>query len=146
MEFPDNSFKPGLTQLLIRRMTAAAILTVGAVGVVVLFLFNPEEHGAIYPQCWLHKFTGLDCPGCGSLRALHQLTHGHLVTAFRFNPLLVLLLPVAVWMAVCELTWQATGKKLPGITMRPWSWWLLLVVIILFGIGRNLAMFGGRLG
>ena len=43
---------------------------------------------------WLaefHAMTGLWCPGCGGLRAVHDLTHGHLVTALHENALVVLL-------------------------------------------------------
>jgi hypothetical protein len=63
---------------------------------VVLFCFDPSR-SAFYPVCLFHKTTGLLCPGCGSLRALHELLHGHLATAWRFNPLLVGSLPVLFW-------------------------------------------------
>ena len=123
----------------------AILLTAGFVAAAVLFLFNPVEHG-FYPQCLFHQMTGLDCPGCGSLRALHQLSHGHLVAALRFNPLLVLLLPAAAWMGFRAMIRQTTGRQLPGWTMAVWGWWALLAVIIFFGIARNLAIFGGIVG
>ncbi len=44
---------------------------------IVLFCFDPERCG-FYPICIFHQSTGLLCPGCGSLRAMHQLLHGHL--------------------------------------------------------------------
>ena len=66
------------------------------VALVPLYFFNPIEHG-FYPKCMLHSLTGLDCPGCGGLRAVHQLLHGHLVRAFQFNPLFICLLPLGAW-------------------------------------------------
>src|SRR5258708_976408 len=62
-------------------------------GAAVLFLFNPSEWG-FYPFCFFYRTTGLLCPGCGSLRAMHQLLHGHFVAALHFNALFVLSLPL----------------------------------------------------
>src|SRR5687767_5236276 len=61
---------------------------------VLLFFFNPAEH-AFYPRCFLKMTTGLDCPGCGGLRATHQLLHGKVREAFALNPLFVVGLPIA---------------------------------------------------
>src|SRR6266478_6212704 len=59
----------------------------------VLYFFNPAQFG-FYPICFFYKTTGLLCPGCGTLRALHQLLHGHFEAAFRFNPLMVSSVPI----------------------------------------------------
>ena len=76
------------------RVTAFAII--GAVSgaavaavLMVHFLFNPSHYG-FYPRCILYRMTGIYCPGCGALRASHQLIHGHFLTALRCNALLVL--------------------------------------------------------
>src|SRR5258708_4223181 len=53
---------------------------------LILFFHNPSE-SQFYPVCLFHKLTGWHCPGCGSLRALFHLAHGHWATAFHFNPL-----------------------------------------------------------
>src|SRR6266550_1487519 len=67
--------------------------------VAVLYFFNPAEHG-FYPSCLFYKTTGLLCPGCGTLRAVHQLLHGHIAAAFRLNALFVLSIPVLGWWLV----------------------------------------------
>src|SRR3954447_20165 len=74
----------------------AKLLLIPAVfiGLAVLYWFNPAQFG-FYPRCALYETTGLLCPGCGSLRAIHQLLHGHLAAAFQLNALLVLGLPFA---------------------------------------------------
>ena len=59
----------------------------------LLFLFDPARH-AFYPRCPLHSLTGLECPTCGALRALHQLLHGNLRAAYALNPFLFLALPI----------------------------------------------------
>src|SRR5690242_11286080 len=74
-------------RLLIFLSAAAAALSLG-----VLFYFDPSRYH-FYPLCIFHQTTGWLCPGCGSLRACHQLLHGNLSAAFYLNPLFVLSLP-----------------------------------------------------
>jgi Protein of unknown function (DUF2752) len=45
-----------------------------------------------YPRCPFLSLTGLPCPGCGSLRALHDLVHGDLPSALGHNALFVVAL------------------------------------------------------
>src|SRR6266536_3764949 len=62
-------------------------------GAAFLYNFNPSQF-SFYPTCLFYKTTGLLCPGCGTLRAMHQLLHGQIQGAFRFNALLVSSLPI----------------------------------------------------
>jgi hypothetical protein len=119
--------------------TAIAGLAMAAGALVVLFLFDPATHG-FYPVCALHQTTGLLCPGCGTLRALHQLTHGNFAAAWRLNSFVVALLPVGFWLATRELIWLATGRRLPGIVTRPIFGWALVAGLVIFGILRNVPM------
>jgi hypothetical protein len=123
-----------------RKWLLAGLIAAAAAGAALLFLFDPARH-AIYPVCPWHALFGWSCPGCGTLRALHQLTHGNFASAWSFNPLAVALLPVAFWLGLRELAWQAGGKKWPGLITRPWIGWTLAVIVILFGIVRNLPGF-----
>jgi hypothetical protein len=113
------------------------ILAVLAAGGLILFLFDPTQH-SFYPVCPLYKTTGLLCPGCGTLRAVHQLTHGNFAAAWRFNPMFVSLLPVAGWLAFREIVKQLTGRILPGIFTHPVFIWLIVGSLVVFGILRNL--------
>ena len=121
---------------------AAAALVVTA-GVAVLFVFDPSTAG-FFPVCTLHEMTGLQCPGCGGLRAVHQLSHGHLAAAWRLNPLVVALLPVALWLGLREAVRAVTGREWPGIVTRPLFGWLLAGALILFGILRNVPFHPGQ--
>lgn len=103
----------------------------------VLFLFNPSEYG-FYPRCMLYRTTGLYCPGCGGLRAMHQFLHGHVLTALHYNPLAVLSLPFAAFFALQWLRCWLAGQPLPSLVLRPKWIKLLTVVVILFTILRNI--------
>jgi hypothetical protein len=104
---------------------------------VVLFLFDPTR-SAIYPVCHFHKLTGWHCPGCGSLRALHHLTHGELVAAFDCNPLLIASLPMLAWMAIRRLIRKGSHPAPLPSSVRLAAPWVALGAIVLFGILRNL--------
>lgn len=102
-------------------------------------LADPAQPGP-FPACPFRAVTGLDCPGCGSLRALHQLTRGHLVAAADYNALLLAFLPVGagVWLRV--VTSRSRPRVLP-------VWWgrAVLAVLLLWTVIRNLPVFGGVL-
>lgn len=102
-------------------------------------LADPAQPGP-FPTCPFRTVTGLDCPGCGSMRALHQLTRGHVVAAADYNALLLVFLPVGVgvWLRVIA------GKSQPRILP---AWWgrAVLAVVLLWTVIRNLPVFGGVL-
>ncbi len=60
------------------------------------FKFNPTEH-SFFLSCPLRYATGLECPGCGSQRAIHQLLHGDIVAAFKLNPFFILSIPLIIY-------------------------------------------------
>ena len=93
----------------------------------LFYVFDPVITPFL-PRCPLHALTGLNCPGCGSMRALHQLAHGHLSAAFALNPLAMLALP---FLAYC--TWRGETPRLKPGWIRA-----LLAVVVLFGILRNI--------
>jgi hypothetical protein len=107
----------------------AAVALVGAV--------DPNEPGH-YPSCPFLVLTGLYCPGCGGLRAVHALAHGDPAAALGLNPLLVVAAPLlaVLWGRWAVRSWQ--GLPLAAKWLRPSHAWWLLGVMIVFWIGRNL--------
>lgn len=102
----------------------------------VLFFFDPNQYH-FYPTCIFHQATGLLCPGCGSLRAIHQLLHGHLVTAFRFNPLLVVSMPALTTLSLVHMLRKQ--KSVPAQTgLWPRWLWALGIALVVVSIWRNL--------
>jgi hypothetical protein len=79
-------------------------------GLAVLYAADPATD-ARFPPCPFHYCTGLYCPGCGSLRALHSLLHGHLLAAWHFNPLMVLSIP---FLALLFFDDARRARWLPG--------------------------------
>jgi hypothetical protein len=107
----------------------------------VLYQFDPAEGG--YPACPLHELTGLHCPGCGTLRALHQLLHGNVGAALALDPLAVCMAPILFFGTV----WTNRAKHLgPQAAPRPrrssinWAW-LIWILVIAFWILRNIPVY-----
>lgn len=117
----------------------ASLLAFGA-GLAVVAGRNPEQPGH-YPICPFHAMTGLWCPGCGSLRAMHALAHGDLGTALHRNVLLVASLPV---LAYGWFHWLR--NSLDGHHARPaprvFSSLVVVAALLGFGVLRNLPGFG----
>ena len=107
------------------------------VAAVVLFFFNPSQHG-FYPRCFFKMVTGLDCPGCGGLRATHQLLHGHMRAALELNPLFVVSLPLLAYFAARSVIQYFTGRAWPQPFRKPAWLWAAGAVVLAFGVLRNL--------
>jgi Protein of unknown function (DUF2752) len=118
----------------IKRIAWTSCLIGSATAALVLYFFDPARV-AIYPVCIFHRLTGLDCPGCGSLRALHQLLHGNLGEAVRFNAFLIASLPIFAWFGY-RLVWSEITHQRPA-AIRPIWLWLFLAAWLAFGVLRN---------
>ena len=119
----------------------AALLASAYVAVV-----DPNQPGH-YPLCPTKAFTGLDCPGCGGLRAVHDLLHGDLVGALDHNAfaVLVLLPGAAVFLVRWAVTaWRAggpdgEGAPVPAPVPRPTVLWSVLALAVVFTLVRNVS-------
>jgi len=117
-----------------RMLWLAAALGIGVTGAAVYFVFDPTRV-PIFPPCLFHQLTGLDCPGCGAQRALHQLLHGNLIAAIHLNAMFVLSLPLFAWLGARFFVREWKGQ--PESFQFKW-WWLYAAAWILFGALRNL--------
>lgn len=113
----------------------AAVVGLGALA--LLWHFEPRGQ-FFFPRCTFLQVTGLQCPGCGGLRATHALLHGDVASAWRLNALWVAALPLGAWSAAALALERWTGRRIP----HPLGWrraWIPVVVAILaFGVLRNL--------
>jgi hypothetical protein len=120
-----------------RRGLAVLFLLAAACAVVGFCWFDPTKTAV--PLCSFYAWTGLHCPGCGVLRATHELLHGHLLVALHYNVLWTVLWPLAVYLAISEWRVSVGRRPWPGnLAQKTWFWITLGGVGILFFILRNL--------
>ena len=118
-----------------RSWRIGSAVVAAALGAWVLYTYAPTPD-SLYPRCVFHLATGLDCPGCGSTRAMHQLLHGNVAAAFRLNPILFALMGV---FAVTSP--DLVRGRTPELFMRPWFGWTVALGLIAFWIVRNLPIY-----
>lgn len=109
----------------------AALLVFG----VIYYALDPSG-SSLFPRCSFLELTGYKCPGCGSQRAIHALLHGDVVTAFRFNAMLLISIP---WIALC-LYAESQRTRNPRLYVRlnaPLLIWAYLVLVLLWWVLRN---------
>ena len=105
----------------------------------VLFVFDPAKH-VFYPRCLFHATTGWYCPGCGGLRGLHELLHGHWLAALRMNLLAFGFAPLLLLLGLSQWLRRGKPRRAAMVWSRPWFVWLLAGVVVAFGVLRNLAV------
>lgn len=107
-------------------------------GFVFYYFVNPLS-GSFLIKCPFKTVTGLDCPGCGSQRALHSLLHGDFRQAFHFNPLFIAAIPYVFVGILFE--WFGLKNKYPKVRKFLFgkiAIYIIAAIIILFFILRNL--------
>jgi hypothetical protein len=118
-----------------KKWLPAGLLLGGIAAALVLFFFDPVQT-PIFPVCQFHRLTGLDCPGCGATRALHQVLHGNFPAALRLNAFVVLSLPLLAWLGARWLWGEFKGG--PAMKFRAAWLWGYLAAYLAFGILRDL--------
>jgi len=115
----------------------AYIYFLAGVGVLLVYgLLDPQYF--TFPKCPFLTLTGWMCPGCGSQRAIHQVLHGRITTAFQLNALFI-----------PALLYGLIGNGIAFFSPEYWPrarerWFSIgaakisIVVIVFFWIGRNI--------
>ena len=121
-----------------------ALLPIGIAGaslalaVGVQLAFDPfRTH---LPLCIVHHLTGIDCPGCGAIRAVHSLLAGDLLLALRSNLLITLAIPLTGIGLAAWAVRRARGLRTDLMPSRT-TLLVLVAVTLLFTVLRNLPAF-----
>ena len=112
------------------------LAVVGVLGIAVIYTIDPRNLGS-YPICPFLGLIGYHCPGCGTLRALHQLCHGDIVSALGYNPFTISSLPFTVFSYVSGITKAFRLPTLPAVFISHQWIWALLVGLVAFWVLRN---------
>jgi hypothetical protein len=79
---------------------------------VSVFFFIPKDYlGDAFPVCVYRRFTGNNCIGCGTTRAVWSILHLKFSDALEYNKLIPITFPL---LAGCTLYWIFFGKSPQG--------------------------------
>ncbi len=98
---------------------------------------DPHRAGS-WGWCPTQVLTHLDCPACGGLRAVHDLTRFDLGAAASSNLLLVVALPLVLglWLRRVVAAWRG-GDAMRPLVVPPVVWAVGLGVVAVFTVARN---------
>ncbi|MCM1029158.1 MAG: DUF2752 domain-containing protein [Pseudoflavonifractor sp.] len=121
-----------MTPLSRKALIVAAAIAAAAVGVWVYAAFDPMAT-RWFPRCTFKLLTGLDCPGCGTQRAIHALAHGRLAQAWGYNAAFVVSLPLMAFIVIGQC--QPALRR--AINSRPFIL-AIFFLLLAWWIGRNI--------
>ena len=132
-----------LTELRASRLTRLRQPLTLAAGLLLatlaLHLRDPHSSGS-WGLCPTKFLIGLECPGCGGLRAVNDLTNFDVVAALSSNLLVVVAIPVAVllWLRWVRDAWSGSlvGNRPQSLSTPVVA--VVLVSMVIFTVLRNL--------
>jgi len=92
--------------------------------------------------CPFYILTGLHCPGCGITRCILSILKLDFYAAFRYNPLVFILLPfIFVYVIYKIYTWLFNKKDKLTYKLEGYPVYILVIILIIYGILRNTSLF-----
>lgn len=121
------------------RAAAIGVLLVGMAALTAVGMQSPSETGWL-PECPSRAAFGVNCAGCGSTRAVHELMNGRLAQALRLNPLGVVVgVPLAGVLGGVLLMAGWLGRwpprRLPEVPAL--AIWGVLLILVVYTVLRN---------
>ncbi len=119
-----------------RRLRRVIVLWCGLLLLGLVYALFASRFGGI--PCVFRLVTGRKCPGCGVTHMCLALLRGDLRGAFRENAALLCLFPLLAGLLIHQ---SVRYVRYGSLRLLPWEEklaWGMTVVLLLFGIGRNL--------
>lgn len=136
MTLAQQAAPPGPRRDRWRRLLPHAVVAAGAVAATTyVWAVDPNRPGH-YPVCPTYALTGIYCPGCGMLRATHDLVHLDLAGAMQRNPLT---LPLELGLVVLFAVWVRASWRGRALHWSPPRWLpaVLAVSFVALTVARN---------
>lgn len=108
-----------------------------AVAAGIYFIFDPSEY-VWFPKCVFHELTGLECPACGSQRAVHAILHGSVLEGLRLNPFIVISIPYAIGLIIILIFKTPFTARLRSKLLHPFVVYTYCFIFVAWWIVRNL--------
>jgi hypothetical protein len=120
-----------------RALGAPTLVGGVAVAAAALVHFHDPHVQGSYGVCPFYALTGWWCPGCGGLRAMHNLTEGRILDAVHSN---AFLLPLVLGFTLWWGDWMVRRRRgRPGrsFTMSRTTLAIVLTLLAVFTVLRN---------
>lgn len=115
--------------------TKKIAITGTILGVLFIGYYFLSKYTSFYIPCLFHWLTGYYCPGCGVTRMFFAILKLNFYQAFRFNPLVFILLCLFIMYMLIKVIFKI------NYVIPKRVYYVLIGIIILFGILRNIPLF-----
>lgn len=105
---------------------------------LLLFYYFINEIFNFSIPCPIYYVTHLYCPGCGITRLLFSIIHLDFYQAFRYNPLVFILIILGFIYIILKLILKRFNINL---VIPNYIWYIILIIVIVYGILRNIPEF-----
>lgn len=95
----------------------------------------------IYLRCPIHEIFHVYCPGCGLTRMLLSILKLDFYQAFRYNPLLFIMLPFSLLLLFENIYSESKNKKSMYKKIPNCIWYTIIVLLLIYGVLRNIYPF-----
>ena len=115
-------------------------IILGSILVIILAIFILFDIFQIIDiPCVFNELFNIYCPGCGTTRMIRSLLELDFYQAFRYNPLLFVLLFPFVGVILAEVIYFIKNKKMFNISTKIYV--ILLIIIFIYWGLRNIPYF-----
>ena len=106
-------------------------------GIYYFYQNDPAQSETVFILCVTKNISGVDCPGCGSQRAFHELLHGNFIKAAKLNLTIYFFTPLLLFLFL-KTALKPFRIDLPDILITTKRLMLILFFLLLFTVLRNL--------
>lgn len=107
------------------------------VGIYYFYQNDPAQSETVFILCVTKNISGIDCPGCGSQRAFHELLHGNFIKAAKLNLTIYFFTPLLLFIFL-KTALKPFRIDLPDLLITTERLMLILFFLLLFTVLRNL--------
>ena len=106
-------------------------------GIYYFYQNDPVQSETVFILCVTKNISGVDCPGCGSQRAFHELLHGNFIKAAKLNLTIYFFTPLMLFLFL-KTVLKPFRIDLPDLLITTKRLMLILFFLLLFTVLRNL--------
>ena len=106
-------------------------------GIYYFYQNDPAQSETVFILCVTKNISGIDCPGCGSQRAFHELLHGNFIKAAKLNLTIYFFTPLLLFIFL-KTALKPFHIDLPDLLITTKRLMLILFFLLLFTVLRNL--------
>lgn len=123
---------------------AGAVLGFFALLILAIGYFAPSFLEGLRFECWIHRQSGLWCPGCGGTRAFFYFLQGKWGRSFMLHP-------VVPYMGILYIVYMVRGAlhfltkgRLPFMRFRLGYIYVAIAIVLIQFVAKNVLLLEGH--